>query len=73
MADFNARCSRGWKNYITNSAGQELHSLTSSAGYKQVFDKPTHVANNSLSCIDLIICTKQNVIFKHGVDIFFYF
>ena len=52
--DFNARCSRWWKNDITNSTGQEIDSLTSSAGYKQIIDKPTHVINNSMSCIDLI-------------------
>ena len=35
--------------------------LTSSAGYKKIIDKPTHVINNSMSCIDLIFCTNQNV------------
>ena len=53
-SDFNARCSRWWKNDITNSTGQEIDSLTSSAGYKQIIDKHTHVINNSMSCIDLI-------------------
>ena len=32
--DFNALCSRWWQNDITNSAGQEIESLTLSAGYK---------------------------------------
>ena len=57
------------KNDITNSVGQELDSLTSSAGYSQIIDKPTHVVNNSVSCIDLIFCTNTNIIFKHGVDV----
>ena len=26
-----------------------------SAGYKQIIDKPTHIANNSMSCIDLLL------------------
>ena len=39
--DFNARCPRWWLNDITNSAGQEIDSLTLSAGYKQIIDKPT--------------------------------
>ena len=43
--DFNARCSRWWKNGITNSAGQEIDFLTSSAGYRKIIDKPTHVIN----------------------------
>ena len=52
--DFNARYSRWWKNDIINSTGQEIDFLTSSAAYKQNIDKPTHVINNSMSCIDLI-------------------
>ena len=53
----------------TNLQGQELDSLTLSAGYNQVIDKPTHVINNSMSCIDLIFCTNQIVISNHGVDV----
>ena len=67
--DFNASCSRWWKNDITNLQGQELDSLTLSAGYNQIIDKPTHVINTSMSCIDLIFCTNQSVILNHGVDV----
>ena len=67
--DFNARCSRWWKNDINIPVGQETESLTSSAGYKQIIDKPTHVINNSMSCIDLIFCTSQNVISNYGADV----
>ena len=66
--DFNARCSRWWKNDMTNLQGQELDSLTLSAGYNQITDKPTHVIN-TMSCIDLIFCTNQSVISNHGVDV----
>ena len=66
--DFNARCSRWWRNDITNFAGKKIDFLTSSAGYTQIIDKPTHVINKSKSCIDLIFCTNQNVITKYGVD-----
>ena len=67
--DFNARCSRWWKNDIINLQGQELDLLTLSAGYNQIIDKPTHVINTSMSCIDLIFCTNQSVISNHGVDV----
>ena len=67
--DFNACGSRWWKNDITNLQGQELDSLTLSAGYNQIIDKPTHVINTSMSCIDLIFCTNQSVISNHGVDV----
>ena len=67
--DFNARCSRWWKNDITNLQGQELDPLTLSAGYNQIIDSPTHVINISMSCIDLIFCTNQSVISNHGADV----
>ena len=71
LDNYNARCSRWWKNYITNSTGQEIDSLTSLAEYKQIIDKqvidkqieykqiidkPTHVIYNSMQCITLIFC-----------------
>ena len=65
--EFNAPCSRWWRNDITNFAGKEIVFPTSSAGYTQIIDKPTHVMNKSKSCIDLIFCTNLNVISKYGV------
>ena len=62
--DFNAWCSRWWRNDITNFAGKEIDFLTSSADYTQIIDKPTHVINKPKSCIDLIFCTNLNVISK---------
>ena len=67
--DFNARCSRWWENDITNLTGEEIDTLTSSAGYAQIIDKPTHILNNSMSCIDLIFCTNKNITSNHGVDV----
>ena len=67
--DFNACCSRWCKNDITKLQAQELDSLTLSAGYDQITDKPNRVINNSMSCIDLIFCTSQSAITNHGVDI----
>ena len=39
---------------ITNANGRALDTLASSAGYKQIINKPTHTVNNSFYCIDLI-------------------
>ena len=63
--DFNARCSRWWQNDITDSAGQEIDSPTLSVQYKHIIDKPTHFINNSMLCIDLLVCTNQNTISKY--------
>ena len=57
------------KKDITNSVDQELDCLTLSAGYSQIFDKPTHIVKNSISCIDLIFCTNTNVISEHRVNV----
>ena len=57
------------ENDITNSTAQEIDSLISSAGYEQIIDKPTHVVNNCISCIDVIFCRNQNVICNYGVDV----
>ena len=67
--DFNARCSRWWKNDLTNVKGEEIDTLTSPAGYSQIIGKPTHILNNSKSCIDLIFCTNKNIISNYGVDV----
>ena len=69
--DFNALCSNWRENDIANSVGKELDSLTSSAGYSQIIEKPAHIANNSMSCIYLLFCTNTNVISKHGADVSF--
>ena len=36
---------------------------SSSAGYKQLINKPTHIVSNSSSCINLMFCNNQNLIF----------
>ena len=54
------------ENDITNFAGKELE--TSSAGYTQIIDKPTHLINKSKLYTDLIFCNNQNVISKYGAD-----
>ena len=67
--EFNAGCSRWWKNDITNYFGTEIDTVTSSAGYSQLIDEPSYIINNSMSCIDLIFCTNKNVLSNSGVDV----
>ena len=67
--DFNAHNTRWWKSDITNSSGQGLDSLTSSAIYIQIIAKSPLAVSSSMSCIDLIFCTNLNVISKHSVDV----
>ena len=59
----------GGKMLLPTQYARNLNSLTSSAGYSQIIDKPTHIVNSSMPCINLIFCTDKNVISKHGVDV----
>ena len=52
--DSNTRCLKLCCKDITTSASREIDTLTSSAGYKQIIIKPTHIVKNSSSCTDLI-------------------
>ena len=44
--DFNARCTKSCNKNITNSIDRKIDTLTSSAGYNQIINKPTHIVNN---------------------------
>ena len=59
--DFNARSSYWWSNDINSTEGTNLFSLTSSNGFSQLINEPTHFQNNSSSCIDLILTDQPNL------------
>ena len=65
--DFNSRCSSWWSNDTDTSEGLKLFSLTSSNGFSQLINDPTHIQGNSLSCIDLIFTGQQNLLVNSGV------
>ena len=67
LGDFNAK-SKAW--FIDNQSsreGTQLESLTSVYGMKQLIAEPTHVLENSSSCIDLIFTDQSNLIMDAGV------
>ena len=59
--DFNARNSPWWKNDCVTREGNEIESLTCSYGLSQLFSDPTHILQNSSSCIDLIFTNQPKV------------
>ena len=65
--DFNARSSSWWSEDITNTEGFNLFSLTSSNGFSQLINKPTHTQGSSSSCIDLIFTNQENLSVNSGV------
>ena len=65
--DFNARSSYWWYNDINSTEGTNLFSLTSSNGFSQLINEPTHFQNNRSSCIDLILTDQPNLSVNTGV------
>ena len=65
--DFNARSSSWWSDDINTTEGTNLFSLTSSNGFSQLINEPTHMQTNSSSCIDLIFTDQPNLPMNSGV------
>ena len=59
--DFNGRSSSWWCNDINTIQGSHSYLLTSSNGFSQLINEPTHIQTNSSSCIDLIFTNQPNL------------
>ena len=67
IGDFNAK-SKDWCSIdITSFEGSELDFLTSQFGLSQIIKEPTHILDNSRSCIDLIFTSQPNMVIDSGV------
>ena len=60
--DLNARSSSWWSEDINTSEGTKLYLLTSSNGFSQLINEPTHIQTNSSPCIDLIFTDQPNLL-----------
>ena len=56
-----------YTNDSTNFEGSKIDFLTSSFGFHQIINKPTHILNNSSSCNNLIFTTQPNLVMDSGV------
>ena len=54
-------------NDSTTSQGNVLENITSQFGLQQIITEPTHILDNSSSCIDLIFTSQPNLITESGV------
>ena len=52
---------------VKTSTRVYLYSLTSSNGFSQLINEPTHIQANSSSCIDLILTDQPNLSMNSGV------
>ena len=67
IGDFKAKLCNWSSNDTTAAEGAQLDYLTSLYGMKQVITEPTHILENSSSCIDLIFSNRPNLITDSGV------
>ena len=67
ISDFNAKCSKWCSSDKNNIAGLKIDNITTTAGYSQLINKPTHFMNGTSSCLDLIF--SSNVSFIRNYEI----
>ena len=65
--DFNRKCSKWYSFDISDNIGEELDTITSTAGCSQIIDKPTHFTNNLFSCVDLIFTSNRSILVDSGI------
>ena len=65
--DFNARSQSWWSNDINITEGSNLLALSSSNGFSQLINEPTHIQTNNTYFIDLIFTDKPSFSIDSGV------
>ena len=68
MGDFNAKYSKWCSSDENDIAGLEIDNITTTAGYSQLINKPTHFINGTSSCIDLIFSSNVSFIRNYGIE-----
>ena len=72
IGNFNAKCSKWSISGKDNTAGLELDSITTTAGYNQMINKPMHFIHKSSFCIDLIIFSNSSFVKNCGSELSIY-
>ena len=65
--DFNARTLSWWRKDSTTLEGTQIDGLSCSFGLNQLISSPTHILQNSSSCINLIFTNQSNLVIDSGV------
>ena len=66
LGDFNAKLSRWHDKDSSTSEGILIENITSQFGLHQIINEPTHMLENSPSCIDLIFTSQSNLSVESG-------
>ena len=67
IGDFNAKSNKWSEGDRSTIEGSKIDFLTSQFGLSQIIKEPTHILENSSSCIDLIFTTQPNMVLESGV------
>ena len=60
--------SSNWYKYdATTYEGSKIDAIMSQFSLKQLIQEPTHILNDSLSCIDLIFTSQPDLVMESGV------
>ena len=69
IVDFNARSSSWCINDKSNHERTKIDCLASEYDLKQLIHEPTHLLENSSSCIDLIFTSQPNLVMDAGIHL----
>ena len=68
LGDFNAKLSQWHNKNSSTSEGISIENIASQFGLHQIINEPTHVLENSSSCIDLIFTLQPNLSVESGTQ-----
>ena len=66
IEDFNVKSSNWYYHDKSSSKGNAVDTITKQYGLHQVIKQPTHILDNSSTCIDLIFTSQPNLIIESG-------
>ena len=69
IGGFNAQSSRCCINGKSNYEKTKINCLATDYDFKQVINEPTHLHENSSSCIDLIFTSQPNLVMDAGIHL----
>ena len=67
LGDFNIKSNLWFKGNKTSYEGSKIDAITSQFRLQQLINKPTHLAADSSSCIDLIFTSQLKLVMESGV------
>ena len=67
LGDFNAKSSNWYNKDIASDEGRKIDAVTSQNGIHQEINEPSHILNNSSSCIDLIFNSQPYLLIESVV------